>query len=417
MTAASTTGLSRDERASLMADLARSRRKRRLSALLFVAPLLVFLTATFLLPIGAMLLRAVHDPVVGNALPQTVDALAGWTGETAPPDAAFAALLADLAAGDRDTVAQVGGRLNFEVPGLRRAVTQAERAARATGAGTERDAVLGASPLWSEPASWAAIQQLGRPVTDLNLLAAVDLDRTADGRIVAVPEDFRVNTRLFLRTLWISFVVTAATLVLGYPAAYLIASVGPRLSGFLMVLVVIPLWTSLLVRTAAWMALLQRNGVINDMLITLGLIGPEGRLQMVFNAWGTVIAMTHILLPFMILPLVSVMKTVPPDQMRAAESLGASRWLAYRRIYIPAVMPGVAAGCLLVFILSIGYYITPALLGGESGQMISNIIAYHVRESLNWGVAAALSAILLAGVLVLYAVHLRLTGGRVGVGA
>jgi putative spermidine/putrescine transport system permease protein len=411
------TMLDTDARRRLRTDIARSRRARRLSAFLLVAPLLLFLALTFLAPIAVMLARAVHDPVVAERLPATVEALADWSGQELPADVAFDALIEDLRnAPDRDAIGQLGARLNFEAPGMRRAIAQAERVSRDL-TGPARPAILESSPLWAQTESWSAIRQLGGVLTDVNLLGAVDLKRTPDGSIVPVAEELRVNTHLFMRTLWISLLVTAFCLVLGYPAAYLISLAGPRLGALLTVLVVIPLWTSLLVRTAAWMALLQRNGVINDMLVGLGVLGTDDRIQMVYNARGTVIAMTHILLPFMILPLVSVMKTVPADQMRAAESLGASRWTAYRRVYVPGVIPGIAAGCLLVFILSIGYYITPALLGGESGQMISNIIAYHVRQSLNWGMAAALSFVLMVGVLALYAVHLRLSGGnRVGIG-
>ena len=170
-----------------------------------------------------------------------------------------------------------------------------------------------------------------------------------------------------------------------------------------MIMVLLPFWTSLLVRTTAWIALLQKEGVINDFLVLVGVIGEDGRLGMIHNATGTLIAMTHILLPFMILPLYSVMKTIPPSYMRAAKSLGASPPLAFARVYLPNTIPGIGAGGILVFILAIGYYITPELVGGTSGTFISNRIAYHISSSLNWGLAAALGVLLLALIMALYA--------------
>jgi putative spermidine/putrescine transport system permease protein len=183
-----------------------------------------------------------------------------------------------------------------------------------------------------------------------------------------------------------------------------------RYSNLLMIFVLLPFWTSLLVRTTAWIALLQNQGVINSLLVWLGVIPEHARIQMIFNATGTFIAMTHMLLPFMILPLYSVMKTIPPSYMRAARSLGADQFTAFTRVYMPMTIPGVAAGCILVFILAIGYYITPALVGGQTGMLISNLIAYHMRQSLNWSLAAALAALLLASVLLLYWVYNRLIG-------
>jgi putative spermidine/putrescine transport system permease protein len=154
--------------------------------------------------------------------------------------------------------------------------------------------------------------------------------------------------------------------------------------------------------------LLQKEGVVNSLLLATGLVSEP--LQMTFNRFGVVIAMTHILLPFMILPLVSVMRGIPPAYVRAARSLGASPATAFRRVYLPQSLPGVSAGVLLVFILALGYYITPALLGGAGDQMMSFFIADNLSRSLNWGLASALGALLLAGVLLLYAVYERTVG-------
>ena len=168
-----------------------------------------------------------------------------------------------------------------------------------------------------------------------------------------------------------------------------------RTSNLLMILVLLPFWTSLLVRTSAWKVMLQQQGVINDVLVWLGMVADDGRLVMINNQFGTIVAMTHILLPFMILPMYSVMSTIPPSYVRAARSLGATNWTAFWRVYFPQSVPGIGAGSILVFILSIGYYITPEIVGGTTGTFISNRIAYHISSSLNWGLAAALGTILL----------------------
>jgi putative spermidine/putrescine transport system permease protein len=230
------------------------------------------------------------------------------------------------------------------------------------------------------------------------------------GNVVRQAENQRIYVQLFVRTLILSLTITLTTLLLGYPIAHLLATLPLRYSNLLMILVLLPFWTSLLVRTTAWIVLLQQQGVINDVLVNSGLLSDDNRLQMIHNALGTVIAMTHILLPFMVLPLYSVMKTIPPTYVRAARSLGANQWTAFWKVYAPMTLPGVGAGAVLVFIISIGYYITPALVGGQTGQMISNLIAFHMQNSLNWGLAAALGSILLAGVLVLYWLYGRIVG-------
>ncbi len=240
-------------------------------------------------------------------------------------------------------------------------------------------------------------------------LTAVDLQLNPEG-VEAQPDDQAIYLKLFWRTVWMSLTITVATILLGYPVAFLLANLPMRVSSLLMILVLLPFWTSLLVRTSAWKVLLQQQGVINDVLVWSGLINEAGRLVMINNQLGTIIAMTHILLPFMILPLYSVMATIPPSFVRAAKSLGATNVTAFRRVYFPQSVPGIGAGSILVFILAIGYYITPALVGGTTGIFISNRIAYHISSSLNWGLAAALGTILLAAVLILYWAYDRIVG-------
>ncbi|MEM1420654.1 MAG: ABC transporter permease, partial [Pseudomonadota bacterium] len=257
---------------------------------------------------------------------------------------------------------------------------------------------------------WQGMMVAAQSLTPAFYAAALDHKYTGTGEIIAQDEERQIHVRLFLRTLEISFVVTLATLLLGYPIAYLLATLPLRTSNLLLILVLLPFWTSILVRTTAWIAMLQSQGVLNDMLVFIGIAPDDARWSMIYNKTGTLIAMTHILLPFMILPLYSVMKTIPPSYVRAAKSLGATNWTTFWRVYFPNTIPGIGAGALLVFILAIGYYITPALVGGENGQMISNFIDFHMRRSLNWSLAAALGGTLLIFVLFLYWLYDRIVG-------
>ena len=203
-----------------------------------------------------------------------------------------------------------------------------------------------------------------------------------------------------------SLTIMFSCVLLGYPVAFILANLPAKTSNLLLILVLLPFWTSLLVRTSAWKILLQQEGVINDILVWIGLVDDANRLVMINNQFGTIVAMTHILLPFMILPLYSVMQTIPVTYVRA----GATNWTAFWRVYFPQSIPGIGAGCILVFILSIGYYITPELVGGTKGVFISNRIAYHISSSLNWGLGAALGTILLAVVLILYWAYDKIVG-------
>jgi putative spermidine/putrescine transport system permease protein len=274
--------------------------------------------------------------------------------------------------------------------------------------GTWQKTLTGANAVWGEPATWAVMRRAAAPFTPLYLLAAVDREMDAGGSIVSVAPDRAIYVDIFVRTFWIAIVVTVVCLILGYPLAYKLASLPPRIANLLMILVLLPFWTSILVRTGAWVVLLQREGPINETLQTLGLITEP--LQLVYNRVGVYVAMVHILLPFMILPLYSVMKGISPAYVRAATSLGATPFTAFRRVYLPQTVPGIGAGGLLVFILGVGYYITPALVGGAGDQMVSYFVAFFTNQTINWGMAAALGSVLLVATLVLYWIYARLVG-------
>ncbi len=262
---------------------------------------------------------------------------------------------------------------------------------------------------WHSLDVWQTIKLYSPDYTSGYFLNAIDMQKSPDG-IEMRPENQQIYGILFWRTMVMSVAITLSCIILGYPVAWILANLPTRQANLLLILVLLPFWTSLLVRTSAWKVMLQQQGVINDTLVWLGLVATDDRLALINNQTGTIIAMTHILLPFMILPLYSVMQTIQPTYLRAAKSLGATNWTAFWRVYFPQSIPGIGAGSILVFILAIGYYITPEIVGGTSGTFISNRIAYHISSSLNWGLGAALGAILLAAVLILYWAYDRIVG-------
>jgi putative spermidine/putrescine transport system permease protein len=393
---------------ALRRTLARADRRRKLHAFALTVPLLAFLLLTFLVPIGALLKRAVENPEVANALPRTAAALEDWQREEVPGAPAFAALAADLGAlPDSADAGALARRLNSDVAGARSLVMGTYRALPLDAARPDevKARLLALDERWGEVRFWQAIAKNSSRWTPDYLLASVDLKRDARGEVERMPPDQRAFGRILLRTFEISAVVTLWCLALGYPLAYWLSTLPARRANVLMILVLVPFWTSILVRVAAWIVLLQSAGLVNHGLMAAGF--TDRPLALLFNRLGVVIAMVHILLPFMILPLYSVMKSVPSTYGRAAVSLGSTPIAAFWRVYVPQTYPGIGAGALLVFILSIGYYVTPALLGGADDQMLSYYIAHYTNVNINWGMACALGAVLLAATLVLYAVYRR----------
>ena len=403
MTAISTTALGQ--------RLRKAERRGHLWAYALIAPLFIFVALSFLLPLGTVLLNSVYDPIIPDNLARTVRALDAWNGPRSevPPEPVFAALAQDLKVAVQEQKAgSIANRLNIEESGLRTVFMRAARRVASQEEGPWAPFFEAADPAWMQPAIWGTIRNLSSPTHSLFFLSALDARRLPDGSIVAQPEDQRIHVTIYLRTLGVALTVTVMCILLGFPLSYLLAHLRDKTANLLLILVLLPFWTSLLVRTTAWMVVLQKEGVINSVLQTLGLIAEP--LPLVFNRFGVVAAMTHILLPFMILPMYSVMRQIPPSYVRAARSLGASPTTAFLRVYLPQCVPGVGAGALLVFILALGYYITPALLGGSTDQMISYFVADNMGRSLNWGLASALAAILLGAVLVLYALYDRIAG-------
>ena len=384
------------------------------SRLLLLAPLTGFLLVFFVAPLVWLLSLAVRDAEVPRALPRTLAALSAWQPGEPLPAPLFPAFAHDIVeARAASTLADAARRLNYEVNGVRSTLMRAARDAQSAPPGTAFDAAFFSAidPTLADPALFAAVQRARGPVSAYYLLASVDLARDVQGAVQRVGASQRIYLDVLLRTLSISASVTLLCLALGFPVALLLTQVRERTADVLMILVLLPFWTSLLVRTAAWVVVLQREGMVNSLLLRLGLISEP--LTLIYNRVGVLVAMTHVLLPFMILPLYTVLKGIPPQYMRAAGSLGAPPRTAFLRVYLPLAAPGVAAGSLMVFILALGYYITPALVGGGSDQMLSYFVATYTTDTGNWGLAAALGLLMLATTLALYALAHRLSGGRV----
>ena len=420
MNAAAAAAAVGDPRA-LRQSLSRTEKQRKLRAFSLTLPLLLFLALTFLVPIAVLLKRAIENPEVANALPRTAVALQGWNREGTPPAEAYASLTRDLAnLPDSADAGALARRLNSEMPGARSLVMSTYKAlplqqvTPTSSAADVKTALLALDARWGEPAYWQAIAKNGSRWTPDYLLTSVDLRRDAKGAIERVEPGQRAFGRILVRTFEISLVVTLWCLLLAYPLAYWLTTLSARQANVLMILVLVPFWTSILVRVAAWIVLLQSEGLVNHALQDLHVISQP--LALLFNRTGVVIAMVHILLPFMILPLYSVMQSVPPTYLRAAVSLGSPPLAAFFRVYVPQTYAGIGAGALLVFILSIGYYVTPALLGGPDDQMLSYYIAQYTNVTVNWGMACALGALLLGATLVLYGIYRRVTNSELSLG-
>jgi putative spermidine/putrescine transport system permease protein len=393
---------------ALAAAVRRTTRGQRVRAMLLVAPLFVLLLLSFCLPIAELLAHAVYDPTMHDALPRTAAALDTSPGQGVPDDIVFTALGDDLLAAKRnDSLYNLAKDLNNLLPAARSHVLRTARSLSPEKPLTRAE-LTSVDPFWGESETWFAIRGGVRPFTTSYLLAAIDLQWTPNGSIGQVPADQAIYRTIFARTFAIAAAVTLITLVLGFPLAWLMANLPGPIAARLILLVLLPFWTSILVRTAAWTVLLQRFGILNELLLALHI--TDHRIDLMYTRAGLIIAMTHIQLPFTLLPIYSVMRTISASQMRAAYSLGARPFFAFRRVYLPQVMPGVMAGCLLTFILCLGYFITPALVGGPADQLIANFISNYINIDLNWQMAAALSFILLALTLGLFATFARMFG-------
>jgi putative spermidine/putrescine transport system permease protein len=392
-------------------SLKKAERRNKIKAFLLVAPLLLFLLITYISPIAEMLTRSVDDKMVTNMLPKTFKAMESWDGQELPPEEVFASFLSDYQILVKaKTQGKLDQRLNKEKNGFNSILKKLKRKMKKFEEGNYKEQIMSVHKRFADVSYWQAIKRTAPPYSIAKYLKAVDMVKDENGDIVMVEESRRIYTQLWLRTLEVAFFVTLLCFLMGYPIAHLLATIPMKYSNLLMICVLLPFWTSLLVRTASWMILLQQQGVVNDFFVMIGLVADDNRPEMMYNKVGTYVAMSQILLPFMVLPLYSVMKTVSPSLMRAGKSLGGTPFVSFWKIYFPLTISGIGAGSLLVFIIAAGYYITPELVGGASGKLISNSIAYHMKQTLDWSFASAMGLMLLVGVMAVYWVYNKIVG-------
>jgi putative spermidine/putrescine transport system permease protein len=428
------------------------RRTKIRSFLLLLAPLL-FLLIMFVLPIGSLLSRSIDDIDINRVLPQTFAQYELWEDKSIiPSEEMFAAVISDIRATHKlediegknigkNLLGKAGTRMTYEFSGWRSLLLKTVKSATKVNKKSKeeikpytweapyKEKMIKKDQRWGKVEFWQSLGAMKDPYTMGYYLNAVDFRYDANKNIIQKVEHLRVYKTIWMRTLQVSLMVTIFCLILAYPVSYLLATLPMRISNLLMICVLMPFWTSLLVRIVAWMIMLQQNGVVNDTFVTIlpcfeGMVnlpffgatnidlcfGDEDRIPMMYNFTGTIIVMTQILLPFMILPIYSIMKGIPPSYMKAAQNLGATPTRAFIRVYMPQSVPGVGAGCILVFIVAIGYYITPELVGGKDGLMIGNFVAREMQQTLNWGLAAAMGTMLLIAVLALYWVYDKFIG-------
>ncbi|MEI7265624.1 ABC transporter permease [Pectobacterium versatile] len=398
-----------EDYSTLKQQLSVAQKAYKKRSLLLIAPLFLFIVVSFLFPITSILGKSVSNPELRDNMPQTIAAMRLWSGNDVPDEAVFRALVGDLRdARSSGKLSTITKRLGYEGAEYRTLITRTLRKLPAEGSSDIRDQLIREQPMWGELTTWQTFDRAARPFTSYYLLAVFDhkVDATTQ-QIVPLPADQALYVDVLLRTLLMAGVVTLLCVGLGYPLAYWLAKQPSNRANLLLILVLLPFWTSLIVRTASWIVLLQSGGLINRSLMHIGIIDEP--LVLVFNRIGVYISMTHILLPFFILPLYAVMKGISPNYVRAAISLGAHPFIAFWRVYVPQTYAGVTAGALLVFMMAIGYYITPALLGGPSDQMLSYFVAFFTNTTMNWGMAAALGTQLLIIVTLLYVVYIRVT--------
>ena len=394
----------------LKVSLKKVERKNKIRAFLLVLPLLAFILITFLVPIGDMLSRSIDDRQINTVFPKTFEIYKKWDRKDLPSEEVYKTMFFEVKNSEGYNIGKASTRMNYSKSGWKSLLKKSKRKFKKIEEGPYKEQMIAVDKRWGDIEYWKAVGQMVDPTTMGYYLNAVDLKYDSNKEIVQQKENRRIYNKTWIKTFKVSLLVTFFCLILGYPISYLLATLPLKYSNLLMICVLLPFWTSLLVRTVAWMVMLQQKGVLNNLLVMSNLLADENRFQLMYNQTAVVIVMTQILLPFMVLPLFSVMKTISPTYMRAALNLGASPLHAFYKVYMPNSVPGVSAGCLLVFIIAIGYYITPELVGGKDGQMVGNWIAYHLKTTLNWGLCASLGAILLAMMTVLYWAYNKIVG-------
>lgn len=386
----------------------KDKRRKAVGAAFLVFPAVAFVCLTFVSAIAFFLFKSVDNSVVPDTLPNTAVAISSWSGHDLPGEDVYAALFEDLrrAKGSPDLFG-LSRRLNYQYPGLMSLINKTVRRLPGENMHSYKEAMVGVDSKWGQPDIWKLIHQESSTLTSFFLRSAIGMTGTKYGDVSDAGGSAYSNT--LLRTFLISGIVTAVCLLLGYPLAYLLASArGKVMRLVLLGLVLTPFWTSLLVRTLAWIVILSKDGIANAILVQIGFITEP--ISMLYTRGALYVGMVQILLPFMVLSIYSVMRGISPVYTRAALSLGANPLYAFYSVYLPQTMPGVGAGIILVGVLSLGFYVTPMFLGGPHDQMLSYYIAYFTDQNANWGMAASLGVWLLAFTLIAFALINKFVG-------
>jgi len=365
-------------------------------------PLIMFLLFVFVFPIGGMLIRSFKVDSVADTLPRTAAAVR-MLAAAEPGGAAFAALVEDLQSARPEDVAAAGTVLNYFSPGARSLLISSARKVAAL-APAEAAEALAADRRWQSGDVWHAIYELSGRYTSA-YYRAVGSYGFENGHL-----KLGLYTNFYARSFWMALVVTVLSLMVGYPMAYTISKRSAQVANMLLFLVMVPFWTSLLARTAAWLIVFQKDGPLNKFMLATGLVSEP--LNLLFTRGAVYVAMVHVMVPFVVLPVFATMKAIPRQQMQAASSLGAHPYVGFWRVYVPQTMPAVASSVLLVYTMTLGYYITPLLLGGAEDQMVSYLIASHTLQTGNWSLAAALASVLLIATLLICGLYLAVLGKR-----
>lgn len=367
------------------------------------APLLLIVGLCFILPLLYVLHTGLANSVVGDAWPQFVDALRE-DHENPPGEPVFRALADALERQQEDEAYTLTLKpFSQQDPGLWRLLLQIAKTLPPENFASAKAWFIGRNPAWAEPDTWQVMRRIAAPYTTYNVVNALDGSLTPGGTLRLKPADRRDYSLVIRDTLLMGISVTVIALLIGYPLAYRLVTMPKAPARAVLSILLLLLWASVLVKTYAWLAIFDRNGVVNGILLGMGAIDEPLALRP--SRTVLIVAMTYALLPFMILPIYQTMRRVSLDQLRAAVSLGASPARAVFTAYLPATTPGIAAGCLLVFVLSIGYYTLPALAAGPAQTTMSMLLVEFALTIANNGMAATMASFILliaAGLFVVY---------------
>jgi len=376
-------------------------RRIQIVSFLLVVPALGLVLVSVAWPLAAIMKSAYTNTISPAILPDTNALIRNWQAGTHISDDLVSTLLRELSSAyEARKISRLGSTLENELRGMRKLINKTAAALRNHAPITSQADLIIVVPQWQDEKTWIALQRGLQTYTWTHILRALDFFYDRDGQLQYAGRSLAIFTAATIRTVILSILVTSICAILAYPLAYVMATSSKRWKTVALFCVLFSFWISLLVRTSAWIIILQRQGILNDLLLKVGLLSE--RIQLINNRTGLLITMVHILLPFMILPLYASMVSISRQQILAGLSLGAGPATVFRRVYLPQTISGLQTGVILVFVITLGFYITPALVGGPGDQMLSSYIASYLNERLDWATASALSFVLILIIILSY---------------